>query len=362
MAPRTLSNAQLNRALLARQQLLRRKRTSVVKTIHAVGGLQTQEPRDAYISLWSRVKDFDRKKLERAVAAREVVRGSWLRCTIHSVSSDDYIAFRLLLQAVIGNDPMIRALAASDAQFAAIAELLGDDDPRSARQIGDILGSEASGATPEEISRMARFLVPLIMAPTDDRWGYSRPPRFVLAERWLGGQLEASTPLSALCLRGIAAIGPASSSDLRAWSGMKAIKVAIEELRPQLMVFRDERGRELFDLPDAPRPRADTPAPVRFLGEFDNVALSHADRSRITDAEDAKRFNVSKNGRRANTILIDGRIRASWRISRKADTARLAVTFFNPESKQARDEVALEAEALLKFMEPDAHEFAIEIA
>jgi hypothetical protein len=241
-----------------------------------------------------------------------------------------------------------------------VEKILADDEPRTGRELGNLLHAEFPKLDLDGLVNCARIHVPVLMTPTDDRWGYSRPPKLMLGTRWLGGRLEKAE-VSELLQRGLAAIGPATTSDLRTWSGMPGVREAIEPLRPQLKIFRDEAGRELFDLPDAPRPKADTPAPIRFLGEFDNTVLSHADRERIVDPEDAKRFNLTKNGRRELTALIDGRVRASWRVERKRASARVIVSPFHRESKAKLDELAAEAEKLVQFLEADATEYTVEL-
>jgi hypothetical protein len=361
---RTLTTRELNRALLARQGLLARKRVSVVKMIEQVGGLQTQEPRDAFISLWSRIANFDPEKLRAAAERREIVRGSYLRCTVHTITAEDFMRFRLTLSPVIERDaanwrPHYVGLDIPTVRKA-VEQILSDDEPRSGREIGKLLHEQFPKLDVDGLVNCARIHVPVVMTPSDARWGYNRPPKLMLANRWFGGKLEQAQA-SELMLRGLAAIGPASTSDLRTWSGMPGVKEAIEPLRSELNVFRDEDGRELFDLPGAPRPKADTPAPVRFLGEFDNVVLSHADRKRVVDADDAKRFNLSKNGRRALTVLIDGHVRGSWVLTRKKQEARVTVSLFYKESKTTLDELSAEAERLVKFLEADAAEFVIEL-
>lgn len=365
MAPRILTTAQLNRALLARQGLLQRKRVSVPKMIDQVGGLQTQEPKDAFVSLWSRIEGFDAQKLRRATERREVVRGSNLRCTIHSVTADSFLDHRLTLSQIIERDAVNwrDQYVGLDVPrvIRATHDLLADGQPRSAKQIGLELQPLFPKARREGLSHCARFHVPMVMTPTDDRWGYSRPPKLMLAEQWLGAPLR-ERPLGELLLRGLSAIGPASTSDLRTWSGMTGVREALEPLVDDLKVFRDESGRELYDLPSAPRPRADAPAPVRFLGEFDNVALSHADRARIIDPVDAKLYNFSKNGRRAYAILIDGYVRGSWQLTAKKGEARLTLMPFHEEPRAVLDELAAEGERFIEYMEPEANSYAIEFA
>lgn len=218
---KTLSTRELNRALLARQQLLARKRLSVTKTIYNVGGLQTQEPKDATVALWSRISGFSPKKLRAATEKREIVRGSHLRCTIHTITAQDFIDYRLTMSSLIERDaknwsdryvgldvPKVRK---------ATMQLLSDDTPRTARQIGEELQEQFPNVNREGLSHCARFHVPMVMTPTDDRWGYSRPPKLMLAERFLGERLRPQEAKAQLLLRGIAAIGPASFADLRTW-------------------------------------------------------------------------------------------------------------------------------------------------
>lgn len=368
MAPRTLDNRQLNRALLARQQLLKRKRLPVAKTLHNVGGLQTQEPRDAFIALWSRIDGFDPARLRAAAGDGQIVRASYLRCTVHTVTADDFAAFRLPLAEVIARDTANWRHVYEHIEIAAVAKavrkLLSDDEPRNAREIAAALQPRFPKAPPEGLAHCARIHVPLVMAPTGDRWGYSRPPRYLLAERWLGRKLISATSKGELLLRGIAAIGPCSTADLRTWSGLTGVKDALAPLIPELMLFRDKHGRELYDLPGAPRPRADTPAPVRFLGEFDNAVLSHDDRSRIVDPEHAKHFNVSKNGRRLYTFLVDGFVAGAWKVERKSKRAPATIRLmpFERLARATEGELRAEAAELLVMLEPDAtrREIAVE--
>ncbi|MGH2959028.1 MAG: DNA glycosylase AlkZ-like family protein, partial [Solirubrobacterales bacterium] len=257
---RTLTTRELNRALLARQQLLARKRLSVEKTIYNVGGLQTQEPKDAPVALWSRITNFDPKKLREAAEKREIVRGSNLRCTIHTVTAQDFLDYRVTLSNVIERDTANwrdRYLGLDiPAVSKAVKKLLADDQPRTGREIGEALQAQFPKVNREGLTHCARIHVPVVMTPTDDRWGYSRPPKLALAERYLGEKLAREDAKANLLLRGIAAIGPASFADLRTWSGLTGVREALEPHLSELVIFRDESGRELYDLPEAPRPRA----------------------------------------------------------------------------------------------------------
>lgn len=360
MATRTatvLSDLQLNRALLARQWLLRRRRATVRDAVHAVAGLQSQEPKDPYVALWSRIGGFTPRRLREAAEDRRIVRGSYLRCTIHTASAEDFVAFRPLLQPVIDREVAGRRglMGGFDpARLEAAARELMAAAPLTAQQIGERLLPRFPEAQKAGLAAWVRTRIALAMVPTGDRWGYSRPPRLVPAEDWLGRPLDAGAPLAALLLRGLSAIGPANAADLRTWSGLSGIGPVLESLRPQLRCFRDEAGRELFDLPDAPRPRAATPAPVRFLPEFDNALLSHADRARIVPPAHAARFAMAANGRRERAVLVDGFVRAVWSNASVGDAAAIEVRPLEALSRPLRQEVCAEAERLLRMLEPDA--------
>ncbi|MED5622336.1 winged helix DNA-binding domain-containing protein [Ideonella sp. BN130291] len=362
MAARTLSTRALNRALLARQLLLQRKRLSVPQAVHALAGLQSQEPRDPHVALWSRLSGFTSLRLHTAAAKREVVRGTLLRGTIHTVSAEDYLAFRRLLQPVLDRELKAHAHLAGGFEMpaleAAARELLARG-PLNAQQIGEALGATFPKAGKEGLARWVRTCIPLAMVPGDERWGYSRPPRFLPADDWLGEALSQATPLSALLLRGLAAMGPASAADLRCWCGLGGTAKALEDLRPQLRTFQDEQGRELFDLPQAPRPRADTPAPARLLPEYDNCLLSHEDRTRIVPAEHAARFAMGPNGRRPRAVLVDGFVRAGWQMQVEKGLATLSIEPFERLSADAVQQVEEVADALVRFMEPDADRYAV---
>lgn len=364
MAHATLTTRQLNRALLARQLLLKRKRISVRDAIHAVGGLQSQEPKDPFVALWSRISAFKAERLLAAAKSREIIRGTYLRSTIHTVTPDDYIAFRVLLQSVINRELTIWRRLGGGFEMKELepaARALLARGPLSVKQMGEALAPLFPKAQKAGLAHWIRTCIPLAMVPTDDRWGYSRPPRFVPADQWLARPLEANGSIANLVLRGLSAIGPASSSDLRTWSSLAGIKPVLEGLRAQLLTFKDEQGRELFDLPDAPRPRADTPAPVRFLPEYDNTFLSHADRSRVLRKEYNHHFIEAKNGRRLRAVLVDGFVRAGWSLARERDTAMLLVDIFEKLSRETVAELSEEAEALARFLEPDASEVVINV-
>jgi Winged helix DNA-binding domain len=360
----TLTTRQLNRALLARQLLLKRKRVSVCEAVHATGALQSQEPKDPFVALWSRISSFKAQKLLEAAHRIEIVRGTYLRGTLHTVTADDYSSFRPLLQSVVHREEKLRREYGGGFEIeklASGARSLLAGGPLSAQQLGEKLGPRFPGAKEAGLAAWVRTGIPLIAVPTDDRWGYSRPPRFVVADQWLERPLRELGSAGTLVLRCLSAIGPAGSADVRAWSGLGGIKAVLDKLRSQLMVFNDESGRELFDLAGSPRPDGETPAPVRFLPEYDNVFLSHADRGRIMNTAHAHYFTQKGNGRRLRSVLVDGFVRAGWEVTRRGDRAAIDVTTFEKFTKSTVAEVSEEALALLRFIEQDATEFVVDV-
>jgi hypothetical protein len=198
------------------------------------------------------------------------------------------------------------------------------------------------------------------MVPTEDRWAFPSVASFTPAEGWVGKLSSDGSP-EALVLRYLAAFGPATAGDAQTWSGLPGLRPVLEGLRPRLHVFEDERGRELFDLPDAPRPDEDVPAPPRFLPEFDNLVLAHADRTRVL-ADEHRPLVVTKNLRVRATFLWDGFVRGTWEVERKKDVAILKLTPFGPLPKRASKELAAEGEGLLRFVEEGATVFEVEVS
>jgi hypothetical protein len=359
----TLTIVRLNRATLARQMLLAREDISPVAAVERLCGMQAQEPRPPFIGLWTRLARFAPGDLHRALDEREIVRGTLMRGTLHLMSADDYAAHRMTLQ------PMLSRIAAGILRERAngldvealvpVARALLAAEPRTFNQLRPLLRDAFPRIDERALGYLARTELPLAMIPTDDRWGFPADSRFGLAEDWIGRPLFNDGGPAALFLRYLAAFGPASVADFQQWSGFQSMRSTVETLRPTLAVFADERGRELFDLPDAPRPDPATPAPVRFLPEFDNLLLSHADRTRVLPDEHRRQVLGAKNGRIPGTFLIDGFVAGTWRIERKRGVATLTFSPFAPLAKPVLAEVEREGEALLRFVEDDASTFDI---
>jgi DNA glycosylase AlkZ-like len=234
---------------------------------------------------------------------------------------------------------------------AAVRELLAGG-PLTARELGRRLVERGIGEDVEAIGNAARVVVPLVQVPPRGVWGAGGQARYATIEAWTGRELEAEPSIDEVVLRYLAAFGPASALDVQSWSGLTRLAGVLDGLRPRLVVFEDDRGRELFDLPDAPRPAPEVPAPARLLGQFDNVFLAHADRRRILAAEFS--WEAIARGRAVNTLLVDGIVRGVWWLERERDRATLAVRPFGALTATEWRAVADEAERMAAFAAGDA--------
>jgi hypothetical protein len=241
-----------------------------------------------------------------------------------------------------------------EAVIAAGRELLAEA-PRTRAELAARLGPRWPAVAPATLAQAVTFNSALVQVPPRGLWRESGQPRWALTEDWLGAPLEPEPSLDVIVLRYLAVFGPATAADLRTWSGFTGLKPVLERLRPQLRAFRDEQGRELLDLPDAPLPDPDTPAPPRFLPEYDNVALAHADRSRIFDGLGPGLPYPA--GTWVGSLFADGWFRAWWKITEEDGVATLAIERFTPSKRDpagTEDEILAEGERLLALVAPDA--------
>ena len=346
-----LDRRALNRATLARQLLLERSEMPVLDAVDHLVGLQAQEPLDPYLALWSRLDGFRPEELANLLEERRVVRIALMRSTVHLVTAEDCLAVRPLVQPVLDAElTRYRDLRGVDVDAVlAFARELVAERPRSGRQLRAALAERFPAHDTADLAYACRNLLAFVQVPPRGVWGRSSQVVSTTAEAWLGGPLEPKPSLDELVMRYLAAFGPATVADVATWSRLTGLRDVVERLRTRLRTFRDERGRELFDLPDSPRPDPDKPAPPRFLPEYDNALLSHSDRSRFVSEEQRRAFS-RVDGRIKGTVLNDGFVFGVWQ--RRPDGA-LVVSHPERATKRALAAVAAEGRRLLRLLAQD---------
>ncbi|MFF4016415.1 winged helix DNA-binding domain-containing protein [Streptomyces sp. NPDC001843] len=344
LGPRALS-----RATLDRQLLLRRSALSARDAVEHLVGLQAQNVKPPYYALAARLDGFLPEDLSRLMADRTVARVVTLRSTIHTHTADDCLTLRPLVQPARDRElnSFRKGLTGVDLdELAALARDLVEAEPRTMAQLREALSARWPHADARALAVAARCRLPLVQVTPRGLWGHSGQVALTTAEHWLGRPAEPSPAPDAVVLRYLAAFGPASVQDMQTWAGLTRLGAAFERLRPRLVTFRDVGGVELFDLPDAPRPDPDTPAPPRFLPEFDNLLLSHADRTRVVPPEHRGRNWQGNQAHRV--LLVDGFLAGLW----KLDGEALVVELLGPLTGAQREEVAQEGSRMLETMHP----------
>lgn len=310
--------------------------------------MQAQLPSNPYIALWSRLNAFDPSELAAMVEGRRAVRIVLMRSTIHLVTAADCVTLRPVVQPAIDRmfSPGSNWSAALDGievdELLAEGRRLVDAEPRGHTDLGRLLAKRWPSHDPHALALAIRAGVPLVQVPPRGVWGKAGRPLVTSAEAWLGRPLDSNPSVDEVVVRYIRAFGPAAAADFRRWSGLSGHAAAFERLRPRLVAFRDEAGRELFDLESAPRPGPDVPAPVRFLPEYDNVMLSHADRSRIVSRAALDRGAIGKP-----TFTVDGFVAGTWTLRRVKNEATMTVAPFGKLSRRDRSAVLEEAREML---------------
>ncbi|MFF8726148.1 winged helix DNA-binding domain-containing protein [Streptomyces sp. NPDC015171] len=339
----------LNRATLARQLLLRRSARSARDAVGHLLGLHAQRTSDPYHALAARLEGFVPQQLSGLLARREVARLVTLRSTLHAHTADDCLSLRPLVQPARDRELGIfrEGLEGVDLdRLASVARELVEAEPRTMAQLRQALGAEWPAADPRALAVAARCTLPLVQVTPRGLWQESGQVALTTAEHWLGRPAGAAPSPDPLVLRYLAAFGPASVRDMQTWAGLTRLRPAFESLRPWLLTFRGPDGVELFDLPQAPRPDPATPAPPRFLPEYDNLLLSYADRSRVVPP--AHRGRARRGNQAYATVLVDGFLAGLWR----KDPDALVIEPFGELTKTQRTELAAEGERMLGVLHP----------
>jgi hypothetical protein len=342
-AERTLSQRELNRALLARQLLLERAKTPIPKALERVGGIQAQYAPSMYIGLWSRLEGFERESLTRGLERRRVVQGTLLRSTIHLVSPRDWWPWSIAIRQT-RRKHWLRYHEITAEELAAAARRVRKrlaDGPIPRKELVDLIGKGPAGITG------INLWVDLVRVPPSGTWDRRRADLFGLAADWIGprskiGKLEATAELVRAYLRGF---GPATANEIADWSGIEPEEAtkALGELK--LRRFLTEDGQQLVDLPRLALPDPETPAPVRFLPTWDATLLVHARRSQILAEDDRPRVFNPRTPHSVPTFIADGQVAGTWKFVRGS----IRVEPFRKLDRAAQREVDAEAERLAAF-------------
>ncbi len=350
-----LSQRGLNRATLARQYLLERAPALAIDAIEHLAGMQSQAPLAPYLGLWARLQDFAPDELSALTDQRQVVRLHLMRNTVHLVSARDCLDWRALFHPLHAADFSAHFRHGTqgvdlDALLRQAKRLL-EERPRTRAELGKLLAGHWPDADPGTLAYAATHHIALCQVPPRGIWGKNGPAAWAPVESQLGARLR-SVPPDALVLRYLGAFGPASVADIQLWSGLTRLREVTERLA--LRTFRGEAGQVLHDLPDAPRPPEDTPAPPRFLPAYDNLLLSHKDRSRLIPGNRSVPLPPG-NGATAGTFLVDGMWQGTW----QTRDQMLRLQPFTKLRRADRDALLTEAAQLRAFVAPQARDIIL---
>jgi hypothetical protein len=345
-----LSRRTLNRTTLDRQSLLNRSTVTAKAMVEQLVGMQAQNPNDPYFALWSRIDHFEAQTLSTMVERGEAVRGALMRATIHLATTPDFLSLRPQLQSVcartLGSTVFARDSKEVDREaLLRLGRSLLDGEPMTRARLGPLLEAEWPGVPGASLAQVVTYLLPVVQVPPRGLWQQTGAAAWTTVESWTGSELMTGLPVEDVLRRYLAAFGPASVADMRAWSGLSGLKEIVDRMRPQLRVFRSESGVELLDVPDAPVVDDDTPAPPRFLPEYDNVLLGHSDRSRFFLE------GVVPQGWVGN-LLVDGMFSGGWKVHRGRGGHRMEIMLQRAIPRAEVEAVVEEGNRLLAFVGP----------
>jgi hypothetical protein len=353
-----LSDRTLNRTLLERQLLLEHARTGVADAVGHLLGIQSQTPASPYPGLWTRLPGFDFAEPGELLTGRQLVRLVLMRSTVHLVTAADALLLRHWLGPMLErtfSGSQWAAGAAPAERKAVVDDACGllREQPRTPAQLRTAFADRFPEADPASLVNALRSWVPLAQLPPRGVWGAGGQPVYGLLEDWLGAPLSAPDPQD-LVRRYLAAFGPASPADMQKWSGMTGLKAVFAGM--DLLAYQAADGRTLYDLPGAHLADPDLPVAARFVADFDNLVLSHADRTRIVPEAFRTRV-MTVNGIVRGSILVDGFVAGTWRFDRAKGAAAVAVTPFVPLPVADRDALTRDGLRLLAAADPGvAHE------
>jgi hypothetical protein len=347
-----LSLRALNRTTLARQLLLERSRLGAGETMTRLVGMQAQNPLDPYFALWARLDGFEAAELSGMIERKEALRGALMRATLHIATTDDFLYLRSLLQptlaAVLGSTSFAKDTSEVDRDaLLAYGRSLLDEDPMTRARLGPLLAERWPGVPAASLAQVVTYLLPVVQVPPRGLWGQSGQAAWATVESWAGVKIPAEADPRDLVLRYLAAFGPASVSDIRSWSRLNGLREVVDGMRSRLRAWTGPDGVELLDVSDGVIVEEDRPAPPRFLPEYDNVLLGHADRSRFfVDG-------VVPIGWVGN-LLVDGIFSGWWKIGKDRRERHLEVHLLRKVSRSETRAIEGEAKRLVDLAHPEA--------
>ena len=365
MSPTVLTRRELNRALLARQLLLQRATLDPLAAIEHLVAVQAQEAEPPHLGLWTRLTAYHPDEVAALLADRSVVRAPFVRAAPHLVSARDLLQLAVAVQPAL--ERATRGLFGEVWQRVDVPDLVAvarsalEADVLTDAELGAVLAEHAPGEDPAALTWAVATALPLVHLPPAGTWDADDEPRLATAADWLGAPPATASHEARLLWRYLAAYGPAGVVDMQAFTSMTRQQAVLPELRPHLEVLHDEAGLELFDVPGAPRPAADVPAPPRLLPAYDNILMAHDDRSRIIPPQ--RRPRVFRAGAQVRpTLLVDGFVAGTWRIVRTPERARVVLEPFEPLSEEARVGLVAEAERTLALLARAGEATDVEVA
>ncbi|WP_405065588.1 winged helix DNA-binding domain-containing protein [Kribbella sp. NBC_01510] len=355
-----LSLQALNRATLHRQWLIERQDATALDAIEHLVGLQAQSPLAPYVGLWTRLNGFQPAELVTLLEERQAVRGSMMRATIHLMSSRDFLAFRPLIQPRLEREVFqnitygrhrLEGLDMDAVLRAGIDRMT--EGPATAVQLREHLAPLWPDREPAALAHAVRCLLPTIQTPPRGIWGKGGNPAMSTAELWLDSPVDPSPVVDDLVLRYLAAYGPASVADAQTWSGLTHLSEVFDRL--DLRQYTDaSSGRPLYDLPHITLPDESLEVPTRFLPEYDNLLLSHADRTRWIDTATRQRLTLQEVLTKGS-LLHNGQAKALWKLTKPTKTKSvLEIAPFTNLPRKTWQSIESEAHNLLTFTTPTA--------
>jgi hypothetical protein len=348
MAAPAVTTRQLNRALLARQLLLERATAGPTGAMEQMGGIQAQYAPAGYIGLWSRLDEFERPMLTRALEDRSAIQATVMRATIHTVSAADYWPMEIGVRRIRREwfqSVSRRQVERFDPD--AVADAVRDELAGGPLTMKELTARLTARGFPAEAARWSGMWTDLVRVPPSGTWERPRADLYGLAETWLGPPPEVSEEegMELLIRRRLGGFGPASLKDVASWMGMNVGQMRHVAQRMTLRAFRDEDGTPLVDLADAPLPDPDTPAPPRFLAVWDAALLVHARRTQILPEELRPQIFNTRTPQSHNTFLIDGLVAGTWRY----EEGEVRLSPLRPLTAQERAALDDEAHRLAAF-------------